>query len=81
LLPRSGLERSDFVPWHFSDAPGRPYDVRSQGKTGSGLSTPKMTRLTHLAHGPNWLVDGIARPATSFISSKTMMQWVGFKFD
>jgi hypothetical protein len=24
LLPRSGLERSDFVPWHFADlAPER----------------------------------------------------------
>jgi hypothetical protein len=33
-----------------------------------------------LGHGPNWLVDGIARPATGFISRKTMMQWSG-KFD
>jgi hypothetical protein len=29
LLPRSGLERSDFVPWHETDLPGPPDDVRS----------------------------------------------------
>jgi hypothetical protein len=49
--------------------------------TGSRRGPVKPTRLTQLGHGQNWLVDGIARPATSFISSKTMMQWVGFKFD
>jgi hypothetical protein len=27
LLPRSGLERSDFVPWHETDMPERPGDV------------------------------------------------------
>jgi hypothetical protein len=26
-------------------------------------------------------LTGLLRPATSFISSKTMTQWVGFKFD
>src|ERR1700730_6269966 len=30
-LPRSGLERSDFVQWHFSDVAGLTDDVRSQG--------------------------------------------------
>ena len=30
---------------------------------------------TQNGHGPNWSVDGIARPATSFISSKTMLKW------
>src|SRR5258706_3993284 len=30
---------------------------------------------TQNRHGPNWSVDGIARPATSFISSKTMLKW------
>jgi hypothetical protein len=28
LLPRSGLERSDFVLWHQPDMPGRSDDVR-----------------------------------------------------
>jgi hypothetical protein len=37
--------------WHFSDVPGRPDDVRSRGKTGSGLPTAKMTRLTPM-YGP-----------------------------
>ena len=27
LLPRSGLERSDFVPWHQTDMPGQADDV------------------------------------------------------
>ena len=34
--PRSGLSRSDFVRWHFSDQPGRSDDVRCSGETGSG---------------------------------------------
>jgi hypothetical protein len=29
LLPRSGLERSDFVQWHFSDLTGPAGDVCS----------------------------------------------------
>jgi hypothetical protein len=28
LLPRSGLERSDFVHWHQPDMPGQSDDVR-----------------------------------------------------
>jgi len=28
LLPRSGLERSDFVLWHQPDMPRPPDDVR-----------------------------------------------------
>ena len=28
LLPRSGLERSDFVLWHQPDMPGHSDDVR-----------------------------------------------------
>jgi hypothetical protein len=31
LLPRSGLERSDFVHWHQPDMQGRSDDVRSSG--------------------------------------------------
>src|SRR6266481_3267628 len=31
LLPRSGLERSDFVRWHVCDMPGRSDDVCSWG--------------------------------------------------
>jgi hypothetical protein len=29
LPPRSGLERSDFVPWHQTDVPGQADDVCS----------------------------------------------------
>jgi hypothetical protein len=36
--------------WHFSDVPGQPDDVRSRGKTGSGLPTAKVTRLTQMRH-------------------------------
>jgi hypothetical protein len=28
LLPRSGLERSDFVPWHKTEVPAGSEDVR-----------------------------------------------------
>src|ERR1700724_1856867 len=31
LLPRSGLERSDFLLWHQPDQPGRSDDVRCSG--------------------------------------------------
>jgi hypothetical protein len=31
LLPRSGLERSDFVLWHFPDVAGLTDDVGSRG--------------------------------------------------
>ena len=31
LLPRSGLERSDFELWHFSDVAALVLDVRCQG--------------------------------------------------
>jgi hypothetical protein len=31
LLPRSGLERSDFVHWHEPDMPGQSDDVRRSG--------------------------------------------------
>jgi hypothetical protein len=37
---------SGFVLWRFSDVPGRPDNVRSRGKTGSGPPTAKMTRMT-----------------------------------
>src|ERR1700730_16568896 len=34
LLPRSGLERSDFVPWHFSDLAGQASKVGLAGQNG-----------------------------------------------
>src|ERR1700730_1498011 len=34
LLPRSGLERSDFVQWHFCDMPARPRFGRYRVKSG-----------------------------------------------
>src|SRR5712664_1006722 len=42
LLPRSGLERSNFVHWHETDMPTAMRDVRSQGRSGKhmlGLSS------------------------------------------
>src|SRR6266516_4465193 len=32
LLPRSGLERSDFVPWHKADMPTCPTEVCFRGQ-------------------------------------------------
>jgi hypothetical protein len=37
--------------------------------------------LTQLDMGQTGWLTGLLRPATCFISSKTMMQSVGFKFD
>jgi hypothetical protein len=43
---------TDVAYWlHFSDVPGRPDDVRSRGKTGSGLPTAKMTTTTDAKSG------------------------------
>src|SRR6266852_4907307 len=46
--PRSGLSRSDFVPWHVSDMPMDTGNVRLLGKTRSDQHRVKTTRLTHL---------------------------------
>jgi hypothetical protein len=45
LLPRSGLERSDFVPWHLWDMPTDTENVRLSGKTGSDRPMVRTTRL------------------------------------
>jgi hypothetical protein len=37
LLPRSGLERSDFVHWHETDMLTAVRDVRSQGQSGKHM--------------------------------------------
>jgi hypothetical protein len=36
MLPRSGLKRSDFVPWHVCDMLTADENVCSLVKTGSG---------------------------------------------
>src|SRR5258705_13894004 len=46
LLPRSGLERSDFVHWHFSDLSTPLTNVGYQGKNGSNSDIAKSKRLT-----------------------------------
>ena len=38
LPPRSGLERSDFVPWHLSDIPARPLNCRYWGISNFGIA-------------------------------------------
>ena len=35
--PRSGLSRSDFVPWHETDMPTAMRDVRSRGQSGKHI--------------------------------------------
>ena len=46
LLPRSGLERSDFVPWHFSDVTAGLRSVCCWGKSGSGDCVARLPSLT-----------------------------------
>jgi len=46
LLPRSGLERSDFVLWHLCDMPLNADNVCLSGKTGSERHRVEMKRLT-----------------------------------
>ena len=50
LLPRSGLERSDFVLWHFSEVLRFLLYGCYRGKSGSDSDTVKATRLTQLGH-------------------------------
>ncbi len=51
LLPRSGLERSDFVRWHETDMNAPVGDVRSWGRSRSPVLGPLGQRLTRL--GPS----------------------------
>jgi hypothetical protein len=39
-------KRCDVAVWHKTDQSGRSDDVRSWGRTGSGSTTIKLTRLT-----------------------------------
>jgi hypothetical protein len=41
-------ENRDVGYWHETDLPGRPDDVRFQGKNGSSRPTTKMTCLTRM---------------------------------
>src|SRR6267143_3695369 len=43
LLPRSGLERSDFVLWHETDMPTAMRDVRSRGQSGKHLLAARIS--------------------------------------
>src|SRR6266851_2919483 len=45
LLPRSGLERSDFVPWRLSDMTFVLDDVRSWGRSGNYLLFPSISHF------------------------------------
>src|SRR6266481_765308 len=47
LPPRSGLERSDFVLWHFSEVLRCPLYGRYRGKSGSETDIVKLSRRTH----------------------------------
>src|SRR5882762_4795358 len=46
LLPRSGLERSDFVPWHFSDVTAGLRNVCWWGKSGRRDCVTRLPSLT-----------------------------------
>src|SRR5580704_15904851 len=46
LHPRSGLERSDFVPWPESESPSLGGLVRSLGSSSRGHGAGQSTRLT-----------------------------------
>jgi hypothetical protein len=46
LLPRSGLERSDFVRWHFSDVTAGLRNVCRWGKSGSRDCVARLPSLT-----------------------------------
>ena len=50
----------DVALWHFSDVPGRPDDVRSRGKTGSGVSTTNSAcaEFVHRHCCCRWRADG-----------------------
>src|SRR5260370_3373027 len=50
LLPRSGLERSDFVLWHFSDVTAGVRNVCCWGKSRSRDCVARLPSLTHLGH-------------------------------
>src|SRR5262245_44801730 len=54
LPPRSGLERSDFVPWHFSEVPERRDDVRSWGEFGHRACIAEWPSLTRSGLRPGW---------------------------
>jgi hypothetical protein len=49
------------------------------GKAELAVGSADFGKLTRRGHRPNWSVDGIARPATSFIFSKTMLKWFGLQ--
>src|SRR6266436_7027290 len=51
LLPRSGLERSDFVPWHQTDLPPLVWHVRCQGMNGPIVDAAQGLSLTQM-YGP-----------------------------
>src|SRR5712671_2136589 len=50
LLPRSGLERSDFVLWHFSDVTAGLRNVCCWGKSGSRDCVTRLPSLTQSGH-------------------------------
>ena len=50
LLPRSGLERSDFVRWHETDMAGLVGEFRSRGNNGSQISRADGLLLTPSRH-------------------------------
>ena len=51
LLPRSGLERSDFVHWHKTDKPTPLLNVRYRVNSGKHLLAASIPGLTHM-YGP-----------------------------
>src|SRR4030081_1443085 len=61
LLPRSGLERSDFVHWRLSDMAFVLDDVRSWGRSGNYLLFPSISHFDPDAPGGVSAISAAAR--------------------
>jgi len=75
LLPRSGLERSDFVLWHFSDMLGQASEVRCRGMNGpssDGTEGPLIT-LSGLRLRPPRMPAPLASRAVCVLEPKQFL--------
>jgi len=81
LAPRSGLERSDFVHWHFSDAVITNREGRIIGLSRTCLQwrePPRLTLTRSWLHGIHWRVIDASRHEASLrhrrgVSERTLL--------
>src|SRR5258708_38352096 len=67
LLPRSGLERSDFVRWHQTDLRKQPGNVRYSGMNGSSsdaLRGPSLCFVQVFGRRHEEAIHALRRPAS-----------------